>query len=88
MTVQKNEAASHVIRVNGHLVTLSCRYLYDLGSWESSALIHPAGGTLPDVTLTARDRPGTADDALDVAADLAVAWMRIDAKSRGTALAF
>jgi hypothetical protein len=78
MTSEDNAAISQTVRVDGHLVTISCRYLLDRNLWEPMALIHPAWGARADLELVA-DPQGcrdTVDDALDVATDLVVAWMR------------
>jgi len=71
-------AISQTVRVDGHLVTISCRYLLDRNLWEPMALIHPVWDASANLELITAPRGcrGTIDDALDVATDLVVAWLR------------
>lgn len=78
MPDEVNAAVSQTVRVDGHLVTISCRYLLDRNLWEPMALIRPAWDASATVELAAEPQGcrGTIDDALDVATDLVVAWLR------------
>jgi len=71
-------AISQTVRVDGHLVTISCRYLLDRRLWEPMALIRPAWDASASLEFVAEAQGcrGTIDDALDVATDLVVAWLR------------
>lgn len=71
-------AISQTVRVDGHLVTISCQYVPDRSLWEPMASIRPAWDASASLELVAEPQAccGTVDDALDVATDLVVAWLR------------